>query len=62
VLAGLAEAERYPELRPIKVNCVAVRGFTEEEVPALAELAGEAARAWVTVSRQAMFAGVVSNP
>jgi len=39
VLAGLAEAERYPELRPIKVNCVAIRGFTEEEVPALAELA-----------------------
>jgi cyclic pyranopterin phosphate synthase len=39
VLAGLAEAERYPQLRPIKVNCVAIRGFTEEEVPALAELA-----------------------
>jgi GTP 3',8-cyclase len=39
VLTGLAEAERYPELRPIKVNCVAVRGFTEAEVPALAELA-----------------------
>ncbi len=39
VLAGLAEAERYPELQPIKVNCVAIRGFTEEEVPALAELA-----------------------
>jgi cyclic pyranopterin phosphate synthase len=39
VLGGLAEAERYPELRPIKVNCVAVRGFTEAEVPALAELA-----------------------
>src|SRR5438128_12163318 len=39
VLAGLEEAERYPELRPIKVNCVAVRGFTETEVPALAELA-----------------------
>ena len=39
VLAGLAEAERYPELRPIKVNCVAIRGFTETEVPALAELA-----------------------
>jgi GTP 3',8-cyclase len=39
VLAGLEEAERYPQLRPIKVNCVAVRGFTEEEVPALAELA-----------------------
>jgi cyclic pyranopterin phosphate synthase len=39
VLEGLAEAERYPELRPIKVNCVAIRSFTEEEVPALAELA-----------------------
>jgi cyclic pyranopterin phosphate synthase len=39
VLAGLAAAERYPELRPIKVNCVAVKGFTEHEVPALAELA-----------------------
>jgi GTP 3',8-cyclase len=39
VLAGLEEAERYPELRPIKVNCVAIRGFTEGEVPALAELA-----------------------
>ena len=39
VLAGLAEAERHPELRPIKVNCVAIRGFTEPEVPALAALA-----------------------
>jgi cyclic pyranopterin phosphate synthase len=39
VLAGLEEAERHPQLRPIKVNCVAVRGFTEDEVPALAELA-----------------------
>jgi cyclic pyranopterin phosphate synthase len=39
VLAGLEEAERYPQLRPIKVNCVAIRGFTEQEVPALAELA-----------------------
>jgi cyclic pyranopterin phosphate synthase len=39
VLAGLEEAEQYPQLRPIKVNCVAIRGFTEEEVPALAELA-----------------------
>jgi GTP 3',8-cyclase len=39
VLAGLAEAERHPELRPIKVNCVAIRGFSEQEVPALAELA-----------------------
>src|SRR2546421_6176299 len=39
VLTGLAEAERYPELRPIKINCVAIKGFTEDEVPALAELA-----------------------
>jgi cyclic pyranopterin phosphate synthase len=39
VLRGLEEAERHPELRPIKVNCVAVKGFTESEVPALAELA-----------------------
>src|SRR5204862_5342173 len=39
VLRGLDEAERYPELSPIKVNCVAVKGFTETEVPALAELA-----------------------
>jgi len=39
VLRGLEEAELYPELRPIKVNCVALKGFTEEEVPALAELA-----------------------
>jgi GTP 3',8-cyclase len=39
VLRGLEEAERHPELRPIKVNCVAVKGFTETEVPALAALA-----------------------
>ncbi len=39
VLRGLEAAERFPELRPIKVNCVAVKGFTETEVPALAELA-----------------------
>src|SRR5690349_8513867 len=39
VLAGLEEAERYPELRPIKINAVAIKGFTEDEVPALAELA-----------------------
>jgi GTP 3',8-cyclase len=39
VLAGLETAEQYAELRPIKVNCVAIRGFTEEEVPALAGLA-----------------------
>jgi GTP 3',8-cyclase len=39
VLRGLEAAECHPELRPIKVNCVAVKGFTETEVPALAELA-----------------------
>jgi cyclic pyranopterin phosphate synthase len=39
VLRGLEAAEAHPELRPIKVNCVAIKGFTEEEVPALAELA-----------------------
>jgi cyclic pyranopterin phosphate synthase len=39
VLRGLEEAERYPQLSPIKVNCVAVKGFTETEVPALADLA-----------------------
>ena len=39
VLRGLEAAELHPELRPIKINCVAVKGFTEEEVPALAALA-----------------------
>jgi cyclic pyranopterin phosphate synthase len=39
VLAGLEAAERHPELRPIKINCVGIRGFTEPEVPALAALA-----------------------
>ncbi len=39
VLKGLEVAESFEELRPIKINCVAVKGFTEEEVPALAELA-----------------------
>ena len=39
VLRGLEEAERHPELSPIKLNCVAVKGFTETEVPALADLA-----------------------
>ena len=39
VLRGLETAETFAELRPIKINCVAVKGFTETEVPALAELA-----------------------
>jgi cyclic pyranopterin phosphate synthase len=32
VLEGLAELEHYPSIHPIKVNAVAIRGYTEEEV------------------------------
>lgn len=32
VLAGLEELEKYPAIRPIKINAVAMRGFTETEV------------------------------
>jgi GTP 3',8-cyclase len=39
VIAGLEALERHPELSPIKVNCVAMRGFTEDEVIPFAELA-----------------------
>jgi cyclic pyranopterin phosphate synthase len=39
VLAGLEALERHPEISPIKVNCVAMRDFTEEEVLPFAELA-----------------------
>jgi cyclic pyranopterin phosphate synthase len=39
VLAGLAALERHPTIRPIKVNCVAMRDFTEDEVLPFAELA-----------------------
>jgi GTP 3',8-cyclase len=39
VLAGLEELERYPSISPIKVNVVAMRDFTEDEVVAFAELA-----------------------
>jgi cyclic pyranopterin phosphate synthase len=39
VLAGLEECERYPSLRPIKLNAVAIRGFSEEDILALVELA-----------------------
>jgi cyclic pyranopterin phosphate synthase len=39
VLDGLEAAEAYPELRPIKVNVVAIRGFTEDEVLRFAEFA-----------------------
>ncbi|MDP9378295.1 MAG: GTP 3',8-cyclase MoaA [Actinomycetota bacterium] len=39
VLEGLRAAEQYPALRPIKVNVVALRDFTEYEVVAFAEFA-----------------------
>jgi GTP 3',8-cyclase len=39
VLDSLAAAERYPELRPIKVNVVALKDFTEDEVIRFAEFA-----------------------
>ena len=39
VMEGLETLERFPQLGPVKVNCVAMRGFTEEEVLPFAELA-----------------------
>jgi GTP 3',8-cyclase len=39
VLAGLEALEEYPSIHPIKVNAVAMRNFTEEEVLDFAELA-----------------------
>src|SRR3954447_17326393 len=39
VIEGLEALERFPQLGPVKVNCVAMRGFTEEEVIPFAELA-----------------------
>jgi cyclic pyranopterin phosphate synthase len=39
VLEGLAAAERYEQLRPIKVNVVALKDFTEDEVVRFAEFA-----------------------
>src|SRR6185437_11086135 len=39
VLAGLEALEAYPQIHPIKVNAVAMKGFTEEEVLSFAELA-----------------------
>jgi GTP 3',8-cyclase len=39
VIAGLEALERYPQLAPVKVNCVAMRDFTEEEVIPFARLA-----------------------
>jgi GTP 3',8-cyclase len=39
VLRGLAAIARHPEVHPIKVNAVAMRGFTEEEAVPFAEFA-----------------------
>ncbi|MEA2311403.1 MAG: 3,8-cyclase, partial [Solirubrobacteraceae bacterium] len=39
VLEGLEAAQAHPELRPIKVNVVALRDFTEAEVVRFAEFA-----------------------
>jgi cyclic pyranopterin phosphate synthase len=39
VLAGLEELEQHPAVRPIKVNAVAMRDFTEGEVVEFAKLA-----------------------
>jgi GTP 3',8-cyclase len=39
VLEGLAEMEKYPAIHPIKINAVAIRGYTEEEVLDFARLA-----------------------
>ena len=39
VLEGLQELEKYPQISPIKVQAVAMRNFTEEEVVAFALLA-----------------------
>jgi GTP 3',8-cyclase len=39
VLSGLEAIARHPEVRPIKVNAVAMRGFTEDEAIRFAEFA-----------------------
>ena len=39
VLAGLEALERYPSVHPIKINAVAMRGFTESEVVDFARFA-----------------------
>jgi cyclic pyranopterin phosphate synthase len=41
VLRGLDAVARHPGLRPVKVNAVALRGFTEAEALPFAELARE---------------------
>jgi cyclic pyranopterin phosphate synthase len=39
VLEGLAELEKYPSIRPIKVNAVGMRQFSEDEIVAFAKWA-----------------------
>lgn len=39
VLKGLETLEQYPSIRPIKVNAVAMKNFTEEEILAFAHFA-----------------------
>ena len=39
MLRGLEKLASFPEAHPIKINAVAIRGFTEEEVLPFAELA-----------------------
>ena len=41
VLRGLERLAEFPQAHPIKVNAVALRGFTEDEIPAFVELARE---------------------
>ncbi len=43
VLRGLACLASFPQAHPIKVNAVALRGFTEDEVPAFVKLARDSA-------------------
>jgi GTP 3',8-cyclase len=37
VLAGLAELEKHPSIRPIKVNALGIRGFSEDDIVELAQ-------------------------
>src|SRR5690242_1417186 len=39
VLEGLEELEKYPQIHPIKINAVAMRDFTEQEIVPFALLA-----------------------
>jgi cyclic pyranopterin phosphate synthase len=41
VLSGLHALAAFPQAHPIKINAVAIRGFTEAEIPAFVEFARE---------------------